>query len=39
MTCFTTIPGVKPEDKAAKMARRKTRFEQGIDKMVELAHQ
>ena len=30
---------VKPEDKAAEMARRKTRFEQGIDKMVELAHQ
>ena len=29
---------VKPEDKAAEMARRKTRFEQGIDKMVELAH-
>ena len=30
---------VKPEDKAAEMARRKTRFEQGIDKMVELSHQ
>jgi hypothetical protein len=30
---------VKPEDRAAEMARRKTRFEQGIDKMVELAHQ
>ena len=27
-----------PEAKAADIARRKTRFEQGIDKMVELAH-
>jgi hypothetical protein len=30
--------GMTPDAKAADIARRKTRFEQGIDKMVELAH-
>ena len=31
--------GLTPEAKAADIARRKTRFEAGIEKMVELAHQ